>query len=88
VQLHSKYLAHARHGDIGALIAPRPFLVESGKLDHLNGAPGIDNVIPQVDIARSAYSLFGAQEKLFHSIHEEGHKWNGKDALPFIQKYL
>lgn len=75
-------------GDLGALIAPRALLVESGRMDHLNGQPGIDNVLPQIDIARRAFSIFGAQDRVFHSIHGEGHKWNGKDALPFVEKYL
>ena len=75
-------------GDFGALIAPRAFLVESGRLDHLNGEPGIDNVIPQIDIARSAFTLFGCEEKLVHSIHGEGHKYIGTDVFPFFEKWL
>ncbi|MGI5898409.1 MAG: alpha/beta hydrolase family protein [Christensenellales bacterium] len=75
-------------GDIGAMIAPRALLVESGKADHLNGASGISNVISQVDIAREAFKLFDADEKIFHSIHEDGHKYKGTDVFPFLEKWL
>ena len=75
-------------GDIGAMIAPRPLFVESGRADHLNGASGIGNVISQVEIAKGAFSLFGAEEKLLHSIHEGGHIWVGDGMIEFLEKYL
>ncbi len=75
-------------GDIGAMIAPRALLVESGKIDPLNGKPGIENCISQVEIAREAFKLLGKEEKLFHSIHEDGHKYKGIDVFPFLEKWL
>ena len=75
-------------GDLGAMIAPRAFFVESGRLDHLSGAPGIDNVIPQVEIAKSAFDLFGKGENLTHSIHGEGHMYIGTGVLDFFAKWL
>lgn len=75
-------------GDIGALIAPRAFLVESGEHDPLSGAPGLGNVYPQVEITKKAFRLFGAENKLLHSIHSGGHQWNGKDVIPFLKKWL
>jgi hypothetical protein len=75
-------------GDIGAMIAPRALLVESGKADHLNGKSGIDNVISQVEISKKAFHLLGVEEKLHHSIHEEGHKYKGTDVFPFLEKWL
>lgn len=75
-------------GDLGALIAPRPFLVESGRHDHLNGAPGLDNVYPQVEITARAFGLYGAQERLTHSVHEGKHEWNGHEVIPFLNRWL
>lgn len=75
-------------GDIGAMIAPRPFFIESGVNDHLNGASGIDNVYSQVRIARGAYGLFGADEKLVHSVHTGVHEWVGDGMLDFIKANL
>ncbi len=75
-------------GDLGAMIAPRPFFVESGLHDHLNGASGIDNVYPQVEIARGAFRLFGAEDKLVHSVHGGVHEWVGDGMLDFIRANL
>ncbi len=75
-------------GDIGALIAPRPFYVESGRNDHLNGASGINNVYSQVKITKKAYTLFNKEEKLHHSVHEGGHQWVGEGLFEFIEKNL
>lgn len=75
-------------GDLGAMIAPRPLFVESGRQDHLEGEPGLDNVYPQVEIARSAYTLLGVPDRIVHSIHEGGHQWVGKGVIPFFDKYL
>lgn len=75
-------------GDIGAMIAPRPFFIESGTNDHLNGATGIENVLSQVSIARVAYGIFGAEEKLLHSVHGGIHEWVGDGMLDFIKNNL
>jgi hypothetical protein len=40
--------------DLGALIAPRPLLIESGTEDDLNGERGIENVLEQVAATRKA----------------------------------
>jgi dienelactone hydrolase len=75
-------------GDLGALIAPRAFLIESGQRDPLNGAPGLDNVYPQVETTKKAFTLLDAENKLFHSVHSGAHEWNGKDVIPFLEKWL
>jgi pimeloyl-ACP methyl ester carboxylesterase len=75
-------------GDLGALIAPRPLFVESGRADHLNGAPGLDNVYPQLETAKKAYRLWGAEGKVAHHIHEGGHQWVGTGLLDFLDGHL
>ena len=75
-------------GDIGALIAPRPLLIETGTLDGLNGASNMDNVIPYVDQVRGAYNLLGEPDNIYHDVFEDGHKWNGVYALPWLVRHL
>lgn len=86
------YIPHlwekADMGDLGALIAPRPLLIETGTKDPLNGAEGLDNVYPQVAIARKAYNLFGSGDRLYHHIFEGGHIWSGQQAIPWMEKWL
>ncbi|MBI4977232.1 MAG: hypothetical protein HZC28_07100 [Spirochaetes bacterium] len=76
-------------GDIGALIAPRPFLIETGNIDPLNGATkGLKNVEEQVAITREAYQLFNAEEHLLHHVFAGPHRWDGEKTRTFIKKYL
>lgn len=75
-------------GDMGAMIAPRPLFVESGERDHLEGARGLENVYPQMQTARNAFALYGAEDKLVHSIHDGGHEWRGDGMLEFLDKNL
>ena len=72
-------------GDLGALIAPRPFFVESGEQDHLSGKRGVENVKSQVEIARQAYALFDAEEEVKLSVHPGGHQWIGTGMRAFLQ---
>ncbi len=75
-------------GDVGALIAPRPLMIESGDADPLNGASGMRNVRSQVAIARKAYKLLKVDDRLAHSVFGGQHRWNGVDAIPWMQRHL
>lgn len=75
-------------GDIGALIAPRPVLIETGDRDPLNGASGVANVTAQIDIMRRAYRLFDAEDRLVHDVFGGEHRWHGVEAIPFMQRWL
>lgn len=76
---------HVDMGDIGALLAPRPVMVQSGLSDPLNGARGIDNVNEQVDIMKQAYKLFDAEQLLYHDICQGGHKWYSENLKSFLK---
>ena len=67
---------HFDMGDIGAMISPRRFIIQSGRKDHLNGKGGLDNVYSQVDIVESAYEVLGLSENLKHDVHEGVHTMN------------
>ena len=75
-------------GDIGALIAPRPLLIETGRHDPLNGERGVANVTEQIDSTRQAYALLGVEDRLAHTVFEGGHRWDGVDVLPWLARWL
>jgi hypothetical protein len=75
-------------GDIGALIAPRPLLIESGNKDPLNGASGLENVYSQIKIVKKAYHLLGAEKVFNHVVFEGGHEWNGVEAMLWLKKII
>jgi dienelactone hydrolase len=79
---------HVDMGDIAALIAPRPLLIETGTQDGLNGASGLKNVASQFRIAKKAYRLLKAPDMLKQDIFEGPHRWNGVEALPWLKKHL
>lgn len=76
---------HVDMGDIGALIAPRPVMIQSCKADHLNGERGIINAIEQVDIMREAYKLFNCENNIVHDLCEGGHRWHEENVQHFLQ---
>lgn len=75
-------------GDIGALIAPRPLLIESGTRDPLNGERGLQNVDEQLAITRPAYQLLAAGQALEHTTFEGEHRWGGADAVAWLRRWL
>lgn len=75
---------YADHGDLGALIAPRPLMIQTGDQDNLNGAGGMENVYPQATIARAAYAALGAEANLHHDIFHGPHCWNSANSVPFL----
>jgi dienelactone hydrolase len=79
---------HADHGDLGALIAPRPLMIQTGDVDSLNGAGGLDNVYPQVAIAKRLYTTLDAESNLKHDIFEGPHRWDNTNSIPFIEQAL
>ena len=79
---------HVDMGDLGALIAPRPMLIESGNKDELNGDRGMRNVTEQLDITREAYSVWGQEDRLQHFVFDGGHRWDGKETYSFVDRWL
>jgi dienelactone hydrolase len=75
-------------GDIAALIAPRPLLIETGDKDFFNGADGLENVLPQVAIIQQAYSVTNQEQLMKHDIFNGGHRWNGVESIPWMERFL
>lgn len=74
--------------DLGALIAPRALLVESGNKDNLNGERGLIDVAEQVAVTLKAYKLYGQELKFYHHVFDGGHQWNGLKTYEFVGKWL
>jgi dienelactone hydrolase len=78
---------HVDMGDIGAAIAPRPLMIESGDEDHLNGAGGLENVRSQIAITQRAYELTDRPEALKHVVFPGGHRWWGREAVDWLRQH-
>jgi dienelactone hydrolase len=78
-------LGSLEHEDLGAMVAPRPLLIESGMQDDLFpfGAAQV-----AVRNTRAAYDQSGAGDRLVHDVFEGGHQWHGTEALPFLDHWL
>lgn len=74
-------------GDMGALIAPRPLLIESGMQDKLNGERGITDVYEQVEITRGAYKFYNKEKDLYHHVFKGEHRYSGEKSINFLNQY-
>ncbi len=79
-------LGALEHVDLGALVAPRPLLVETGSDDVL---------FPVVVAARELATAGGGLRRtrcpptrLEHDVFDGGHHWNGERAYPFLDRHL
>jgi dienelactone hydrolase len=79
---------YADMGDLGALLAPRPFLIEAARQDGLNGPRGIDNVLEQYEITRQAYKLLDAEDRLAIDTFDGGHVWHGTVSMEWLDQWL
>jgi dienelactone hydrolase len=79
-------LGRLEHVDLGALVAPRPLLIESGTDDQLFP---VAVARQSVDDVREVYARLGApDEALVHDVFDAGHQWHGVQALPFLARAL
>ncbi|HLI75140.1 MAG TPA: alpha/beta fold hydrolase [Acidimicrobiales bacterium] len=81
-------LGRIEHVDLGALVAPRPLLIESGTGDDLFPA-GVASA--EVAKLRRVYEAVGATDidrRLVHDVFAGGHQWHGVAAHPFLDDWL
>jgi dienelactone hydrolase len=78
-------LGHIEHVDLGALVAPRPLLVETGTEDLIFPLAAAEQSMSQL---RSLYEHQRAGERLEHDVFEGDHQWHGERALPFLRRWL
>lgn len=78
----------AELGDIAALIAPRPLLVETGRRDPLGGRRGAADTREQLEKTRAAYRLLGVPERLCHYEFDGNHTYDGTRTADFLRACL
>lgn len=78
-------LGQLEHVDLGALVAPRPLLIESGTGDDLFP---VETARRECAKLRVVYDSLGAGERLEHDAFEGGHQWHGVQAYPFLERWL
>lgn len=84
-QVLSGMLGRLEHVDLGALVAPRPLLVESGTEDLLFPVGTATESVRQL---RRLYDHLGAGDRLVHDVFDGDHRWHGRQALPFLERWL
>ena len=78
-------LGRLEHVDLGALVAPRPLLIESGTDDDIFP---VATARAEVDKLRVVYDSLGAGDLLVHDVFDGGHQWHGVKAYEFLDRWL
>jgi len=78
-------LGRLEHEDLGALVAPRPLLIETGTEDPLFPLPA---AVESVRRTRLVYEHHDAGDRLEHDVFDGGHQWHGTAAIPFLNRWL
>jgi dienelactone hydrolase len=78
-------LGRLEREDRGALVAPRPLMVETGTEDLLFPVAAATGSVRRT---RLVYAAQGVSDRLVHDVFEGGHQWHGTEALPFLDHWL
>ncbi len=78
-------LGQIEHVDLGALVAPRPLLVETGTHDDLFP---VRVATAEVEKLRALYTSLGAADRLVHDVFEGIHEWHGVEAYRFLDRWI
>lgn len=71
--------------DLGALVAPRPILIESGTRDEIFPIPATRRAVSKL---RKIYDVFNASECVEVDIFDADHQWSGRKLKSFLRKWL
>jgi dienelactone hydrolase len=78
-------LGRMEHADLGALVAPRPLLIETGNQDPLFPQAAAEESVARL---RRVYDRDGAGDGLVHDVFEGEHQWHGTEAYPFLDRWI
>jgi predicted esterase len=67
------------------LIAPRPVHIEGGTKDPIFPVEATKEALERL---KAIYEVFGAADRISLHIFEGEHEFNGKEAFPFLKKWL
>jgi hypothetical protein len=73
------------HLELGALVAPRSLLVETGSEDHIFPAAVAIEVCAQLG---RVYGGLSAADRMELDAFVGGHRWHGERAYPFLARWL
>jgi dienelactone hydrolase len=78
-------LGKMEHVDLGALVAPRPLLIETGREDMIFPLAAAEESVARL---RRVYEHLGVGDRLVHDIFDGEHQWHGLVAYPFLDQWL
>ncbi len=84
-QVLAGMLGQIEHVDLGALVAPRALLVETGTEDLIFPLAAATGSVRRL---RPLYEAMGAGDALVHDVFEGEHQWHGVAAYPFLDAWL
>lgn len=84
-QVLAGMLGTMEHADVGALVAPRPMLVSTGREDPLFP---VDSATASMSRLRRVYAHLGDAADLEHEVFDGEHEWHGDAAYPFLARRL
>ncbi len=84
-QVLTGMLGQLEHVDLGALIAPRPLLVETGTEDPIFPLAAADHSYAQLE---RVYEHLNAPDHLEHDVFDGEHQWHGDRAYAFLDHWL
>jgi hypothetical protein len=74
--------------DVYSLTAPRPLLCQIGRKEQAPGGFPAEIAEGAMKEVRKAYKVFGAEDKARLDIHGEGHVFDVKPAVEFLESHL
>jgi dienelactone hydrolase len=78
-------LGRLEHVDLGALIAPRPLLVQTGTEDLIFPVAAARKSVSQLG---AVYRHLGAEGRLVHDVFEGDHQWREAGPAAFLDRWL
>jgi dienelactone hydrolase len=78
-------LGRIEHVDLGALVAPRPLLVETGTEDLIYPLAAAS---ASMDALAILYDGMGVPRALRHDVFEGDHQWHGVGAFEFLERWI
>jgi dienelactone hydrolase len=78
-------LGQLEHVDLGALIAPRPLLVQTGTEDLIFPVAAANRSVARLE---PVYAHLGAGERLQHDVFDGEHEWRSAVPEAFLDRWL
>jgi hypothetical protein len=78
-------LGQIEHVDLGALIAPRPLLVQTGTEDLIFPLAAASRSVAQLE---QVYEHLDAKDRLRHDVFDGEHEWRSAAPEAFLDRWL